>query len=98
MEIDGDRNIFRSFPSDEWGGEEFWPGGYSALTNVGKRNLYELGQYLRERYAPLLGNNGEYSANTIYVRATVGKNKYTSKSRIFNEICFFFRDRTLIEL
>lgn len=73
---DGDRNIYRSYPNDEWASEEFWPGGYSALTNLGKQQQYELGQYLRERYASLLGRNGEYSPDIVYVRATVVKNTH----------------------
>ncbi|XP_031636524.1 uncharacterized protein LOC116349297 [Contarinia nasturtii] len=65
----GDRNIFRPYPTDPWRDEKHWPGGYSALTSVGKQQHYILGQYLRRRYARLLVN-GEYSPNRVYVRST----------------------------
>lgn len=30
----GDRNIYKAYPTDPWASMDFWPGGYSALTNV----------------------------------------------------------------
>lgn len=37
---------------------------------VGKQQQYELGQYLRDRYAKLL-KNGRYSMERIYIQSTV---------------------------
>lgn len=37
---------------------------------IGKQQLYELGKYLRKRYAKLL-RGGRYSANKVYVQSTV---------------------------
>lgn len=67
----GDRNIQYSFPTDPWASEEFWTGGFAQLTNLGKEQQYELGQYLRKRYWRLLGGNGDYSANKVYAQSTV---------------------------
>ncbi|XP_055307986.1 prostatic acid phosphatase-like [Sitodiplosis mosellana] len=66
----GDRNPYYSFPNDIWKAEEHWlPGGYKELTNIGKRQMYVLGQYLFGRYRNLL-QNGAYSPNTVYVQST----------------------------
>ncbi|XP_055300692.1 prostatic acid phosphatase-like [Sitodiplosis mosellana] len=65
----GDRTIYRPYKTDPWGDVNFWPGGYGQLTNVGKRDCFELGKFFRKRYRGLLGD-GSYSANKIYVEST----------------------------
>ncbi|XP_055307972.1 prostatic acid phosphatase-like [Sitodiplosis mosellana] len=65
----GDRNIYESYPNDPWKATEFRKGGYAQLTNEGKQQHYQLGQYLRKRYSSLLGN-GDYSSDKVYVRST----------------------------
>ncbi|KAG4080083.1 hypothetical protein HA402_014523 [Bradysia odoriphaga] len=65
----GHRNALESFPNDPYEDEEkYWPEGYGQLTNKGKRQQYELGQYFRRRYGKLLGP--KYSVDKVYVRST----------------------------
>lgn len=37
---------------------------------IGKQQLFELGAYLRKRYFSLIGNNGSYQRDKIYVQST----------------------------
>ncbi|KAJ6641619.1 Testicular acid phosphatase like, partial [Pseudolycoriella hygida] len=64
----GERNINKSFPKDPYKNESFWPGGFGALTNAGKKEVYELGKYLRRRYANLIGQH--YSSDEFYIQST----------------------------
>ncbi|XP_055305423.1 prostatic acid phosphatase-like [Sitodiplosis mosellana] len=64
----GERNIEKSYPNDPYKEEKYWLGGFGALTNVGKREVYELGKYLRRRYSELIGDS--YSPKNIYIRST----------------------------
>lgn len=48
---------------------------------VGMRQHYELGKFLRQRYAKLLGN-GEYSADKVYVYSTVGSKESIPLSNV----------------
>ncbi|XP_031634016.1 prostatic acid phosphatase-like [Contarinia nasturtii] len=66
----GDRNPIRSYPNDPWKDEEqFWEEGFGQLTNIGINQEYELGTYLRKRYASLLGDGG-YSNDNVYIQST----------------------------
>ncbi|XP_031616331.1 lysosomal acid phosphatase-like [Contarinia nasturtii] len=56
------------FPKDPYIDESHWTGGFSALTNEGKRQQFKLGQYFRRRYHKLLGD--KYSPKRVYVHST----------------------------
>ncbi|XP_054734328.1 prostatic acid phosphatase [Anastrepha obliqua] len=64
----GDRTPIEPYPTDPWKKREFWPVGWGELTNLGKKQHYELGKWLRQRYHSLL--NLTYSEDEIYVRST----------------------------
>ncbi|XP_055307975.1 prostatic acid phosphatase-like [Sitodiplosis mosellana] len=65
----GDRNIVGTFPKNQYSDLKYWPGGYGALTNVGKRQQYELGKYIRRRYLKKLISE-YYLPNEVYIRST----------------------------
>ena len=44
------------YPNDPYK-EAFWPEGLSQLTDIGKKRMFELGQYLRNRYSDYLTDN-----------------------------------------
>ncbi len=64
----GDRTPIDPYPKDPYKNESNWPVGFGQLTPRGKMMQFKLGQYLRNRYNDLLGD--EYSENVIYVRST----------------------------
>ncbi|XP_055309631.1 prostatic acid phosphatase-like [Sitodiplosis mosellana] len=65
----GIRNINNfNYPNDPYKDEIHWPEGFGQLTNEGKQQIYELGQFFRRRYGELLGN--KYSPNKVYVRSS----------------------------
>ncbi|XP_055307524.1 prostatic acid phosphatase-like isoform X1 [Sitodiplosis mosellana] len=64
----GDRNPTRTFPTDP-NRDVSWPEGRSALTQIGVEQAYELGAYLRRRYASLLGD-GPHSDDIVYVQSS----------------------------
>lgn len=47
----GDRTPVNPYPTDPWRNESFWPVKFGELTNVGKRQHFALGQWLRKRYS-----------------------------------------------
>ncbi|XP_051885070.1 lysosomal acid phosphatase-like isoform X3 [Pristis pectinata] len=63
----GDRSPAQAYPSDPYT-EKDWPQGFAQLTQVGMRQHYALGQYLRRRYNGFL--NSSYDRHEIYVRST----------------------------
>ncbi|XP_055697004.1 prostatic acid phosphatase isoform X2 [Phlebotomus papatasi] len=65
----GDRTPIDPYPNDPYGTASAWDGvDWGQLTNVGKRQHYELGKWLRNRYGELV--NEIYDHNQIYIRST----------------------------
>ncbi|XP_054267924.1 prostatic acid phosphatase-like [Macrosteles quadrilineatus] len=64
----GDRTPIDPYPTDPFRNTSFWPVGFGQLTNTGKEQHFELGQWLRNRYDALLTE--QYSRDMIYVRST----------------------------
>ncbi|XP_049781921.1 prostatic acid phosphatase-like [Schistocerca cancellata] len=64
----GDRTPIDPYPTDPFRNRSYWPEGYGQLTNVGKEQEYELGQWFRKRYGNWLPNI--YDPDDIYVRST----------------------------
>ncbi|XP_031621877.1 lysosomal acid phosphatase-like [Contarinia nasturtii] len=65
----GERNILSPYPSDDFKDEKYWPGGFGELNSIGRKQQYELGEYLARRYKNLIGENG-YHKDKVYVRST----------------------------
>ncbi|XP_009462761.1 PREDICTED: prostatic acid phosphatase [Nipponia nippon] len=63
----GDRTPVTSFPTDLHKESE-WPQGYGQLTKIGMQQLFELGQYTRERYSNFL--NSTYNRKEFYIQST----------------------------
>ncbi|XP_062514774.1 uncharacterized protein LOC134190336 [Corticium candelabrum] len=69
----GDRSPVGAFPTDPYQ-KSYWPQGFGQLTQLGMRQHYQLGQYLRRRYMTP-GNetyllNGTYSRDEVFIRST----------------------------
>jgi len=64
----GDRSPVSSYPTDPYNNVSYWPSGWGQLTNLGKYQHYELGQWLRRRYTGFLPE--AYSREDIYVQST----------------------------
>uniref|UniRef100_A0A8B9GJP9 acid phosphatase n=1 Tax=Amazona collaria TaxID=241587 RepID=A0A8B9GJP9_9PSIT len=63
----GIRSMFVNFPTDLHKESE-WPQGFGQLTKTGMQQLFELGQYMRERYSSFL--NSTYNRKEVYSRLT----------------------------
>lgn len=63
----GDRTPVDPYPTDPYN-SSYWPQGLGQLTNIGKRQHFKLGKWLRQRYSTFLPE--KYCLNDIYVRAT----------------------------
>ncbi|XP_020614615.1 prostatic acid phosphatase-like [Orbicella faveolata] len=65
----GDRSPVGFFPADEH--QDYWPQGPGQLSQIGMKQEYELGKFLKDRYVTeykLL--NSSYLLNEIYVRSS----------------------------
>ncbi|NWQ81260.1 PPAP phosphatase, partial [Columbina picui] len=63
----GDRTPIVNFPTDLHKESE-WPQGFGQLTKTGMQQLFELGRYMRERYANFL--NSTYNRQEFYIQST----------------------------
>nr|XP_026497044.1 prostatic acid phosphatase-like [Vanessa tameamea] len=64
----GDRTPVNLYPTDPWRNESFWPVKFGQLTNVGKRQHYALGKWLRKRYSHVISE--KFDPSEIYIRST----------------------------
>ncbi|KAJ6639919.1 Prostatic acid phosphatase [Pseudolycoriella hygida] len=64
----GDRTPLRFYENDPWKDPKYWEDDLGQLTNVGKRQIFELGLFMRERYATFISET--YSENDIYVQSS----------------------------
>ncbi|KAK5638667.1 hypothetical protein RI129_012962 [Pyrocoelia pectoralis] len=64
----GDRAPLVLYQTDPYNESTYWPMGLGQLTNLGKMQLYELGQWLKERYGEFLSVSDSYVRSTDYDR------------------------------
>ncbi|XP_038216551.1 prostatic acid phosphatase-like [Zerene cesonia] len=64
----GDRTPVDTYPTDPWRNQSFWPVKFGELTNLGKKQHYALGKWLRHRYVNLISE--DFDPTEVYVRST----------------------------
>lgn len=64
----GDRTPLKFYKNDPWKDAKYWDDDTGQLTNLGKQQQFELGQYMRDRYSKFL--NETYSDHDIYVQSS----------------------------
>ncbi|RZF39400.1 hypothetical protein LSTR_LSTR000921 [Laodelphax striatellus] len=64
----GERTPASTYPNDPHINNEFFPMGWGALTNEGKKNQYEIGKLLRARYGSFLSDI--YSPHYVVAQTT----------------------------
>lgn len=83
----GQRTPVQVYPNDPYGRtDEYFPAGWGQLTNAGKRQLFELGTWLRRRY---LGSvlRERYHRDDIHIEST--DNERTLQSAAINTAALF---------
>ncbi|KYN27058.1 Prostatic acid phosphatase, partial [Trachymyrmex cornetzi] len=60
----GDRTPTEAYPKDPYKNYD-WPGGWGSLTKKGMRQLYNMGQWIRLKYGPIIGRKFESTATLI---------------------------------
>lgn len=76
----GDRNPNRPWGPQDPNPESVWPQGWGQLTNLGKAQLYQLGEQTKRRYAGFLSE--DYKNEEIYVRST-GRDRALMSAQCF---------------
>uniref|UniRef100_V5I8Q3 acid phosphatase n=1 Tax=Anoplophora glabripennis TaxID=217634 RepID=V5I8Q3_ANOGL len=64
----GDRAPVKAYKNDPYADESYWPLGFGELTNIGKKQQYGLGKWLRERYVDFLPVS--YNKNDIKIHSS----------------------------
>ncbi|CAG9830934.1 unnamed protein product [Diabrotica balteata] len=64
----GDRTPVDPYPNDPYKNRSYWPIGFGQLTNKGKQQHFQLGQWFRDRYDGFLPRN--YFVDDIYVMSS----------------------------